>query len=635
MKRRYFVKAIMFLLLTAMVLLSVTAYGDNTVPEDEDAISESEVTASAPETAEPSPAETASPEIEPEIPGEGDNEEDDPALDQTSNPETEPVPEVTPVPEQPTVVPGIEELYPCPDELDVPVAAEDPEWDVRFKNATVYTGRFSSEFRYMRNQDDILKLTPDGLCELDVLVDNGALFFDFYSGIPGILDRNMELHIRHKGTYTVKENGVISAVFDRSEAYVAFSSSADEEYRLVRFEKEYLHRDNWPYYVKLFSGKAVDLGAYKDVKKVTLLASIGGTGNFSPMSFDLYDGSEVRVSGISYTYEEGRKTQECHMFYASKDGNPVFLRTYDRYFNKSGFKTTEYEFDEKRTPLTMLAFAPDGRCIAKTFYHGYYGAFAGHEYVSSFETVDFSSLAMYEEYEKEDGTKGVRSYNGDRRLVFEREINASGNVITVTWYYSVAGENHRYDYRYEYDARGDCVRFERRSTDTDLDWFFSGEERLYTYDARGHLVKEVRKGLIGGDVKEIFYDENGNVIKEEKSSHGSKVNQMEYIYNDNGSVAVSITYDAEGNISRRDVYTYWDNGLLQKQTTYDADDEIVLCWEYDETGNLKESLFAVIYMVNGDDMRVWVVTYYGTEEGGRNLVIEYDENWNTLKEYVS
>ena len=209
----------------------------------------------------------------------------------------------------------------------------------------------------------------------------------------------------------------------------------------------------------------------------------------------------------------------------------------------------------------------------------------------------------YDENGKERCYIFYENYDGEKRLVSQREYNENGD-ITLEWKQIIGIGIYKHEY--EYDPYGRLATsteyIEEQNTETTTNYryeykYFNGKlysvlangEELFTYDNEGRLksASTVKYGKIQSRTE---YDENGNITLELKyDSFGSVSSKTAW---ENGKKTLAEKYKS-GTMQRR---TLWENGNEILEEEYSNGILVKkIVWQYNEKGqtSLREA-----YVIN-------------------------------------
>ena len=223
-----------------------------------------------------------------------------------------------------------------------------------------------------------------------------------------------------------------------------------------------------------------------------------------------------------------------------------------------------------------------------------------------------------------DSLKFLYTYDSQGRIISENAYYLSGELVEQTNYtydtdgrliqmdgfdYSSAGVNIPYVVQYCYDSNGNLIEeqiyqsgelsgvhiYDENGNLTEKYWAGDLQHEWYTYTAEGKL-QSVYTELYGEPYSgcDYFYDENGNLIREERF----------IIYSDKRKEwANTYTYDENGRCIRYDMGSYKSEPSYQTYT-YDAAGNMISCeypsrdgrmtgyfWTYDEAGRMTSVKF--------------------------------------------
>ncbi len=172
-----------------------------------------------------------------------------------------------------------------------------------------------------------------------------------------------------------------------------------------------------------------------------------------------------------------------------------------------------------------------------------------------------SSTRTYED-KNGDEVNESKTYDDNGRTKTRTLTNSKGEVIQE-------------DTNYVYDKNG-------KVKSKDVTKNGETETRTYTYDKNG------KKATMSTGNKTVYYDEDGNKTKTEKTYKSGGKTYTEIIkYDENGKVKSKVIKDSKGNIvSKNKNYEYDENGKVKSKTVTKNGKTRQLEYEYDSSGNL-------------------------------------------------
>lgn len=386
-----------------------------------------------------------------------------------------------------------------------------------------------------------------------------------------------------------------------SEAETAENSDGpvQEETEPEYYLAKYTHYQHW--------NNEYGEGTWSETKEYDADGNVTREGNSSEDEFG-YSGSELQYNAagnlVRLDYygnpggEEGAEpvmTGWCDYEYDSA-GNLIQELSYSFYKETYGDDLTPvYTYYEGGFPSGVLEYDSDGNILKNISYDG-----AGQAIERIENTYDEKGNLITEEvyrYEIYDEAGDGPVYNEEGILDFrdEMEYDAAGNGVKTTRY-DKDGEIISVTER-EYDGSNHLLA--EVSTYTD-DGF---EERTeYNYNSDGNCISE--KYSYGGTT-EHEYDANGNEIK-----------NIYYDENGEGKVQFEAEYDAEGNETKRIDYEYDMDGGITTTEAVSA---------YDDAGNLVER------KSSGGWDEFWQRYEYDAK-GNNTKITELDQEGNVLSE---
>ena len=291
---------------------------------------------------------------------------------------------------------------------------------------------------------------------------------------------------------------------------------------------------------------------------------------------DYADVSEY-LSRFSYQYttviltnlESNKDISRISTTVYNQYGNELFEVSYYPY---SGYSYAYYfEYDENQNLIFLASKSDDWEY--KTLY----------KYDENNRPIWRSSpdgIAKIEYDDRGNVIKRQASYGA----VYEYEYDSNNNVVKST-YINEYGEV-RYAETFAYDAKGQLIQMTREDNDFVAPFSYV---YTYTYDEDGNLLVEDRVLSNGHNSRyEYTYDAGGDLIKKiEKTSSRTVIYTWEYDKNGNEILEKRCFGDGTRDYMRSKIYDEAGN-LIKTHYQYGASDEVVgeTFYEYDEHGNL-------------------------------------------------
>ena len=482
---------------------------------------------------------------------------------------------------------------------------------------------------------------------------NAVNRFDLVDGVWKSRDVKSSVSVNERSDGYVVEDGRVTYTFDLEGRLL---NTVDD----IGLETVYTYENGLLARVTNHRGQSFEFG-YVNGKLVNVTDLMGRVLRFN------YDSSYSKLNSVTYpngkllsfSYVSGTATENS----AEKLSKMVFDGTtlVENVYNVMGAVDYQYDGERNRTDfvydewsnseeITTIMKQADGSTIEKT--HNVLGQVIREKNERGFERT-FTYDSKGNKLTETDYKGNVTSYEYDDR----------GNVITKRF----ADESVM---RYEYDDRDLMVKvidrdglfssytydeFGRMVTMTDK----AGVSTTFEYDGFGNIVRQVT----GTRVLERTYDETGNLISV-KLPDGS-VSTMEYDALGRQTATVlsdgrrsEMTYDVQNNVTK---VVGFDGGI----TTYEYDsfgkklketDELgrVSSFTYDRNGNLNTETQGTRGKTYTYDNRLRLATSYyksftgtyryeydgvgnivkETDEEGKMIVREYDENNNLVAEVI-
>ena len=255
--------------------------------------------------------------------------------------------------------------------------------------------------------------------------------------------------------------------------------------------------------------------------------------------------------------------------------------------------------------------------------------------------------------------------------------NQYGNPLFDVSYYPVSG--YIYAYYFEYDENQNLISKTSKSDDWEYETLYKYDAynrpiwrsspdgiAKIEYDDKGNVIKRVASyGAMyeyeydsnNNLLKSTYTDERGNLVSTETFAYDAKGQLIRKTYEDNDfeyplSIVYTYTYDENGNLlvddrvtssgyHTRDEYTYDAGGAPIKKTEYTPHGTYYYVWEYDKAGNeilekrsfadgTRDYMYSQIYDEAGN--RIKTHYQYGvSDEVVGETFYEYDEHGNLLK----
>lgn len=137
-------------------------------------------------------------------------------------------------------------------------------------------------------------------------------------------------------------------------------------------------------------------------------------------------------------------------------------------------------------------------------------------------------------------------YNPDGKVKKETEYDGFGNCVEIL---------------YSYDERGNCTEIRETEYDNGKQ-SYCHTKRNY-YDNKNRIIKEKDIFSQKENTRELFYDDNGNLIKSVLSDAFGYDLFIEYEYDSSGKMTKETEYTPEGEIDCVTSYSYNDAGQFE------------------------------------------------------------------------
>ena len=231
----------------------------------------------------------------------------------------------------------------------------------------------------------------------------------------------------------------------------------------------------------------------------------------------------------------------------------------------------------------------------------HWGSYSVFEY-ELFEYDENGNLIYYEE-------------SGDDFEISEYDEN--GLLISRTDKTGFSMYPERDDFYYEYNSEGKLSYVKQVRTFSNRE----GESVFYTYyDLNGY---EIFRIMPNGEIVFKYFDDNGNLIKDEEGTT--------YKYNEKNQMIYSCT-----NYGREIIFSYDENGNLIEER-YNPNNpryEFVITYEYNEFGQKiyeNQYSYEAWYTYNSKGLlEKCTVNKFDSSEDEGDEIYEYDENGNLI-----
>ncbi len=331
----------------------------------------------------------------------------------------------------------------------------------------------------------------------------------------------------------------------------------------------------------------------------------------------------INIYKVRFCYDQsGRQTR---MEYLDANGNLAE--------NTSGYAAVEFVYDnrghkiresylDKTGKLTLR----DGDYASLTYAYDAMGnPIEGHTFNKRGEPCLHTS-----------GYSGIKATYKDGRIVSKRFFDTNGEPIMVHGDY--------FEYRMEYDEKGNCIR--RAYYDT--------QGNLFS-DEHSYAIEEMSYDLYGNMITQSFYDAKGELayhlkfhrLAWEYDRQGNQIRQLKYsVDSEDESIVVEREYDASGNhvacryFDRSGNPVILDGEYHEFRMEYDDAGHCIRITYYDTEGNLfcPENSYAILEQTYDESGNVLTQTYYdatGNLAWNRNpyqVAYVYDSQNNKIHE---
>lgn len=365
------------------------------------------------------------------------------------------------------------------------------------------------------------------------------------------------------------------------------------EQAIVEFEKS-IALD--PMNADAYIGLAEAYSGMGDIDKAVETLKLGyeqtGDERLKKMLEELLPSDDVEatttVTTASETVTEAPEPEYVYMYVPNK----VDFETTINYGDKVNYTQLNYPGYDYEIPLSYDANGKITNSIIN-YRLGYSVYGVNNSNGAAFGISDFDAkdsvaqLKIYEKVKKEN-EKNIEVYSGDGIVYVDVEYkyDENGTLIELIYYY--AGTNDIYSYS-KYDSHGNSIKsvynnyestdsyvynsdgsvaemVSNSTTYSDEVSFTSKIKRKYTYDSNGYCTKMVEKQTnkttYSNDyyentvefVTEYFYNDDNNIVKEEKTENGEKYSTVVYEYDSNGNLISKTQTASYGTESEK--YSY-------------------------------------------------------------------------------
>lgn len=283
-------------------------------------------------------------------------------------------------------------------------------------------------------------------------------------------------------------------------------------------------------------------------------------------------------------------------------------------YDCAGEDALKYEYDEygrlaksitiswtNNQPANYIVYEYDeaDRCIGQTFYDK-------EDAVTGTREIAYDDLGNCVKDITYDASgvevmKEINEYDANGNLIRCDEIDEYGYEASYEYQYDTDGNllfdikyaDKAYKNEYLYDENGLLYRMNTYWDDVLFGYY------EYEYDANGNCIKETDGSTKFLTVKEMIYDESGNMIEKKfyyESTGWELDSHFKYIYNEGGQVLesenvltgakVQYTYNEQGDCLSVCNYAATGESSGSTEYIYDEGGRLTRCNEYNESGEL-------------------------------------------------
>ena len=387
---------------------------------------------------------------------------------------------------------------------------------------------------------------------------------------------------RHCGTSYFDIDG--QPIYSSINSCASFQSLLDEDGRIL---------EHWQYDAQ------GELTCYRDIGVYGYRNTYDDAGNLCKQEF-LDENGELTISRYGYAVWIAEYDSAGHLLreeFRDENGN-LTRNTYNNAIAEYAYDTfgnciEARNYDENGDPCyhtqgysSIRWVYENGNLVSENYYDTHGEPMLGGEYFHEVR-YDFDEKGNCIRWSYYD-TQGNLTLLTAGYAVTEQDYDTYGN-ITAKRYYDTEGlpvmVDLCYEFRWEYDDRGNCIREEQLS---------------YMPDQLTYSIFEMEYDLQGNRITELYYDENGDPIDLE--TYGARV---ELSYDARGNCLETKCFGPDGlplnpgsdvdqNI-RRNTFDVFGNLIRIEYLNQDASGNIRLLWQevytYDPFGNCIQKEF--------------------------------------------
>ena len=356
-----------------------------------------------------------------------------------------------------------------------------------------------------------------------------------------------------------------------------------------------------------------------------------------------YDKDDKIVRQVEIEYDTaGREIKwECYDEYGRCTIQRIYTRDehgkliqYDEYYNGHTTKE-EYERDENGNTIKSISYDSDGNITQ--IYEYEYDEMDREIRCISYD--DDETVAYWREYEYDEGGNKIRSrsYNiteNQEYTTYEWKYDENGREIYSSYETNDIVEEKQEN---EYDEDGNIIREIRTSYDSDTGQKQSQMIKKYTYDenknrigyAESHHDDEKTYSFLW----EREYDENDRktafYLYDNETAASYK---SESRYDENGRMISYTGFDKSGNVLVKRETEYDTSGKVIRKNEYDADDNLIRYFknEYDDFGSLTRQAMYENGILKSEKQTSYTYHYIGNID---LVAADYMDDNMTLEEY--
>jgi antitoxin component YwqK of YwqJK toxin-antitoxin module len=249
---------------------------------------------------------------------------------------------------------------------------------------------------------------------------------------------------------------------------------------------------------------------------------------------------------------------------------------------------------------------------------------AGQKTLVIFYDANGMTKKIRQEYDENGNCLRTTEQDGKGKVVgiLTQDYDSHNNILQSVTYDAKGNQTAKQTNTYQYDAQGNVTREIRRGTDNVV---LARYNR--TYDEANNMLTETRYNAKGEKVYVYTYNSRGNVIRFVSYKNGRPDSITENTYDAQGNGILSVYYDGEDQVTGKTETTY-KNGVIKTSISYDAKGNVIRRNEYSPYGDMT---LEVLYGNDGKVKYKSETKFEYDKYGNTTSVTTYDTDGNMVE----